>query len=502
MPSEPVHWSYQLISTIFLFADLTIRIGFSVRVIMRKRTHGVSLAWLFVIQIFPIAGAVLYLLFGENRIPERRIVRAKLAHNHYENWLSTLDNRAPVNWNELGQELLPLHTLAQNLAGLPAMANNTLELIQSPARIIQSIINDIKSAQQFCYMQFYIWQQGGMVDSVVEALIAAAERGVRCRILLDDLGSREFLKSDSAQSLRDAGIQLQVSLPAGIINAFFARIDIRNHRKIIVIDGRIAYTGSQNMADPLFFKQNAGIGKWVDVMIRLQGPIVECLSGTFLNDWFLESDIEQMNLTVLQAETEQIHAIADHWSSQQSSGTVVVQLVPSGPGFTSKAITNLLITTIFTAREEIILTTPYFIPDEALLTALSSAALRGVAVSIILPKKSDSILVEYATRARFDDLFRDGVRVYLFTNGFLHSKTITVDGKFSLFGSVNLDMRSFWLNFETTLIIYDSEISRQLRDVQQGYILSSEPLNEFYLNSRSSLEKFKENTALLIGPLL
>ena len=500
MTPEPVHWSYQLISTIFLFADLTIRIGFSVRIIMRKRSHGVSLAWIFVIQIFPIAGAVLYLLFGENRIPEKRIIRANLAHNHYEHWLSTLDNRSPVNWPDLGTELTPLHNLAQNLAGLPAMTGNSVDILSVPDQIIGAIIADVNAAQQFCYFEFYIWQDGGMVDKLTDALIAAAQRGVNCRILLDDLGSRDFLRSETAQKLRDSGIQLQASLPAGFFNAFFARIDIRNHRKIIVIDGTIAYTGSQNMADPVLFKQNAGVGKWMDVMIRLRGPIVECLAGTFLNDWFLESDIEQMDLRALQSDTDRIRLIVDQFGQPQNN--IAVQLVPSGPGFTSKAINNLLMSTIFAAREEIILTTPYFIPDEALLTTLSSAALRGVAVSIILPQKSDSVLVEYATRSRFDDLFRDGVRLYLFKDGFLHSKTITVDRKLSLIGSVNLDMRSFWLNFEATLVVYDTPICLELRNLQQSYIQASDPLNEFYLNSRGSFAKFKENAALLIGPLL
>jgi cardiolipin synthase A/B len=501
MNAEPVHWSYQLISTVLLLADFTIRIGFSIRVIMRKRSHGVSLAWLVVIQLFPFAGGIFYLLFGENRIPEKRIERTRLARDHYQHWLKTLIDRSPVNWQLLSPECQPLHNLAQRLAGLPAMAGNHLQIIESPEKIIGSIIRDIDQAQSTCHLQFYIWEEGGMVDKVTDALLRAARRGVICRVLLDAIGSRDFLTSETAKVMKDSEIRIQESLPAGIIKALFARIDIRNHRKIVVIDGHIAYTGSQNMADPYVFRQDAGVGNWIDVMIRIQGPVVESLAGTFINDWFLEADIQKIKIRSLHEDIDTVRQIADI-HSPPPAGKVAVQLVPSGPGFTSESIHILLLTTIYAARKELILTTPYFIPDEALLNALISAALRGVEVSIILPVKNESKLAEYATRARLDDLLRVGVQIYMFAGGFLHAKTITVDGDFSLFGSVNLDMRSFWLNFEATLVIYNQEISQRLRSLQLRYMESSCLLDHEYLASRSLFEKFKENAVLLIGPLL
>lgn len=501
MDPEQLGWSYHFFSTVFLLTDLTIRVGLSIRVIMRKRTHGASLAWLVVILLFPFIGGFFYLLFGENRISETRTERIKLSFRHYQHWLRTLQGRSPVKWQNLNPECLPLHYLARRLTGLPAMGGNHLELLTTPEDIFESIIHDINQAQQSCHLQFYIWEKGGEVDKVVQALLSAAQRGVICRILLDAIGSREFLASPTAKLLKESGIRIQAALPSGIIKAFFSRIDIRNHRKIIVIDGVIAYTGSQNMADPYVFKQDAGIGNWIDVMVRIQGPVVESISGTFISDWFLEGDLKDFHSRSLHEDINTLRKIANI-HSPDPFGEVAVQLVPSGPGFNPDATHSILLTTIYAARKELILTTPYFIPDEALLTALKSASLRGVEVTIITPSQNESKITYHATRARFDDLIRAGVKLKRFTGGFLHSKTITVDGDFALFGSVNLDMRSFWLNFETTLVIYDSELTGQLRELQFRYMLESHDLNLKKFCSRGVFERFKENAVLLMGPLL
>ena len=155
------------------------------------------------------------------------------------------------------------------------MAGNNLTLITCPEEILSSITQAIQTATTTCHLQFYIWEEGGRVNKVINALTQAAARGVSCRILLDSIGSRDFLKSKTAAEMQKAGIKIQESLPAGIINAFFSRIDIRNHRKLVVIDGRIAFTGSQNMVDPAVFKKDAGVGNWIDMMVKVEGPVVE-----------------------------------------------------------------------------------------------------------------------------------------------------------------------------------------------------------------------------------
>jgi cardiolipin synthase len=187
---------------------------------------------------------------------------------------------------------------------------------------------------------------------------------------------------------------------------------------------------------------------------------------------------------------------------QEFAGDVPIQFVPTGPSFTPEAIHSLLLTTIYASRKTITLTTPYFVPDESLLTALQSASQRGVEVCIIVPEKNDSKLVQYASWARYENLLKSGVSIKLFRGGLLHSKTITVDNELALFGSVNLDMRSFWLNFEATLFIYDQEFTKELRGIQDRYIENSIELKLEDFQDRSLMERLFENSALIIGPLL
>ena len=501
MTEEQVHWVFNFYPTIVLLADLTIRIGLSFRVIMRKRPHGVTFAWLIVILLIPFLGAIVYLFVGENRISDKRAARSRQSQDYYQYWLNSLRNRSPVNWEDMADTCLPLHNQAEELIGIPALAGNNLELIETPDDILDAIAEDIKKASSTCHLQFYIWQEGGKVTEIENALLDAAARGVTCRILVDAIGSQEFLKSERKKVLTEAGIKIREALPAGLVKALFARIDIRNHRKIVVIDGHIAYTGSQNMVDPRYFKQDSGVGQWIDVMVRITGPVVESLAGTFISDWYLESDDKYVQLLQQGDAFENIRQMFDvHILGR--TGDTAVQLVPSGPGLVPEAIHSLLLTTIYSARDELVLTTPYFVPDESLLTALKSAAQRGVHVTLIVPKKNDSILVHHASRAHYHELAKSGVRIMLFNDGLLHSKTITVDREFSLFGSVNLDMRSFWLNYEATLFIYDRGFADQIRTIQAHYVDRSEEAELGEIERRPVINRFKENIALLIGPLL
>ncbi|MCF6186553.1 MAG: cardiolipin synthase, partial [Desulfobulbaceae bacterium] len=319
----------------------------------------------------------------------------------------------------------------------------------------------------------------------------ACKRGVRCRLLLDSLGSKLFLRSSQCRELEAQGVEVIECLPAGLFRALFVRVDLRNHRKIISIDGCIGYTGSQNLVDPKFFKQDQDVGEWIDIMVRIEGPVVEIMTASFLYDWAMESG-ERLDDLNKRGETYPV----------PPAGDIPVQLAPSGPGFAEDAIHNLLLTTIYAARKELILTTPYFVPDNAILAALKSAAQRGVNVTIIVPEKNDSKLVHYASRARYGELVEAGVQVMAFSGGLLHAKTISVDNDFCLIGSVNLDMRSFWLNFEMTLFIYNKKFTNALHDIQQNYLAASSPLDEEAFKKRSFHERFLENTALLVGPLL
>jgi len=357
--------------------------------------------------------------------------------------------------------------------------------------VFDAMLADIDAAKRTVHMVFYIWSNGGRADEVLDALLRAQKRGVTCRVLVDAVGSKKFLKSEQAKRLGEAGVMLQAALPAGILRMLFVRFDLRMHRKIVVIDGEVAYTGSLNLIDPRYFKQDAGVGQWIDAMVRVRGPVVEGLAIAFLEDWELDSS---EGVDALQ-ETGDVHHI-------DPCGDWIAQVIPSGPAVRSDSIQDILLMAIYAARRELILTTPYFVPEELLLTALISAAHRGVDVTLIVPARVDSILVRFASQAFKGDLVDAGIHVMQFDEGLLHTKSITVDGVVSLFGSLNLDPRSLHLNFEITLAIYNQVFTEKLRSLQLSYAQRSHPMNRKSWESRSKIVRFAENAARLLGPLL
>jgi cardiolipin synthase len=305
------------------------------------------------------------------------------------------------------------------------------------------------------------------------------------------VGSREFLRGDWAGRFREGGVALQAALPAQIWRLLFVRFDLRLHRKLAVIDGRVAYTGSMNLVDSRFFKMTAGVGHWIDAAVRIEGPAVEPLGITFLGDWSQESQESAQGLR----ETGNVHSLPPQ-------GTAPVQVIPSGPAHNIAAIERIVIATIYSAQRQITLTTPYFVPDEAMMTALISAAQRGVEVTLIIPDKVDSRLARWASQAIQGDLVAAGVRVLLFQGGLLHTKSVTVDGEYSLFGSLNLDPRSLHLNFEITLAIYDAAFTAELEALQKEYAAESRPVVLAEWRSRGRAQTFLEDVARLLGPLL
>lgn len=481
------HWTTYL----FIAFELALQIVLVWRVIMRRRPVGESLAWILVIFAFPLVGPLVYLLFGELRLGSRRAKRFVELFPPIGRWLEQLDERFDVNWSEVGDECEPLAKLARLSLGLPTLPGNSLELISQWQVVFERMVQDINAAEQTCHLEFYIWQPGGLVEDIAEALIRAEQRGVTCRILVDAMGSRTFLRSDVAEQLRDAGVEIIAALPGGILRMPFVRFDLRMHRKIVVIDGRVAYTGSLNMVDPRYFKRDADVGQWVDAMVRIEGPIVEALAITFLADWYVESEYE----------LEQLRDVGGA-EPQLKVGKCAVQALPSGPAFRTESIEQILVMAIYAARRELVLTTPYFVPSEALRMALESAARRGVKVILIVPAKVDSRLVRYASQAFQGDLLRAGVRIAKFGGGLLHTKSVTVDGEMSLFGSLNLDPRSFRLNFEISLAIYNREFTSELRGLQQTYIDQSELVDLEVWSERPLRQRVAENTARLLGPLL
>jgi cardiolipin synthase len=352
------------------------------------------------------------------------------------------------------------------------------------------MVSDIDRAEKFCHLEFYIWTEGGLADEVGAALLRAADRGVTCRVLLDAVGSAKFLKSRLLEQLKTGGVDVAVALPVSAISLFRVRPDLRLHRKIVVIDDTVAYTGSFNLVDPRFFKQGAGVGEWVDAMVRLEGPGVLALNALFRWDWEVETG-RDLNFDEK----------GDSFSVRRP-GETDVQLIPSGPGSTGSNVYQLLLMSIYSARREIVVTTPYFVPDEAVSTALLTAAERGVKVTVIIPERNDSRLVHYTCRSYFDDMLAAGIRIYGFEGGLLHTKSVVIDRQLALFGSVNLDVRSFWLDFEVTLGVYNPDFAERLLALHDRYIEKSVLVNLKTWQQRSGRERFVENLARLASPLL
>jgi len=480
-----------LTTSLISVAHWAIVVALSIRVIMRRLPVGVSLAWLAVIFSIPFVGALLYLLIGENRLSKKYLKRAAAIHGVYGAWQKELRERALNPRPVINPKVTSLQRHAETLLGFPAMQGNQLRLMDDFKTVFGSIITDLNHAGKTCHLEFYIWQAGGMADQVADALIGAAKRGVLCRVLLDAIGSKTFLKSPIARRLQDCGVHLTASLPVGPVQILTTRADLRNHRKLIVIDGKIAYTGSQNLVDPRLFKQDQGVGQWIDAMVRIEGPSVEALAGIFIEGWEMDTG---EGLEALET-TSDVGPVP-------ARGSSAVQVVPSGPGFRPDAIHQLLLSVIYCAGKELVITTPYFIPDDTVHTALISASHRGVEVTLVVPARVDSRLAHYASRSLYDDLLSAGVRIARYRGGLLHTKSITVDRDFSLFGSVNLDMRSLWLDFEISLLVYDPDFTEKLRAMQAGYMADAEFVNLAEWRNRRATQRFVENAAHLLGPLL
>jgi cardiolipin synthase len=484
------HWFTHTI----VVADLGIRIGFSLRVIKRRLPVGVSLAWLAIILIFPFAGAVIYLVLGEYRLGRSRIRRAVAYQDAMRAKSSEGADAARTDPASLGPPGVAVARLAESVLGAPVLAGNRLELLENAEAAFPVLIADIDRAAKSCNLEFYIWFPGGRADEVVAAMIRAAKRGVECRILVDAIGSKEFLKSTLVEELCQGGVKVGTALPAGPLSLFFVRPDLRMHRKIVVIDSVVGYTGSLNVADPKLFKQDAGVGQWVDAFARVQGPAVAALEAVFRKDWAVETG-------------ETIAAQKPGFSEKpgffsDSEGSAGVQVLPTGPAVRVDAIEQVVLMALYAAEREVVLTTPYFVPSESLLTAMLSAAGRGVQVTLIVPAKIDSKLVHFASRANQTDLLAAGVRVALFEGGLLHTKSITVDGRFCLFGSLNLDPRSLRLDFEITLLIHDEDFTAALRKLQEVYLAKSSILDLAACRARSKLELLAEDSTRLVGPVL
>lgn len=529
-------WSWLDLAGYGWILHIIVMVAMTLRIVSVQRNIGVAIAWIAVLYTLPIVGLIAYILVGEPMIGRRyrqRMEQARLIVNE-------MAERERLVFDQ-GQELLTEHyrgvsQIGTRWTGFGVFADHDMQLLTTPNDIFKRLIEDIKGAQRTILMEFYIIYPKGQVLDVVQALVAAAQCGIECHILVDSVGSFSFFNSNEHQELERAGVFVHQSLPVGLFKTLLKRTDLRNHRKMVVIDEHIGYIGSFNLVDPKYFKQDKEVGQWIDVAIRSVSKqsisIATAMAKVVVTDIGAESrdNLDALDQRV-NSYTRKLYVLdptindmnsrikvlndAVDYDEQPSTGStsivipqmpvvkgVVAQLIPSAPQVTAHVIYNTLVTIIHRANKRIQITTPYFVPDEALSGALVTAAKRGVEVTLIIPEKVDSFLVQHASQAYYQELLEAGVTIALFKGGLLHAKTVVIDDDYCLFGTVNIDMRSFYLNMEVSLAIYTPEMVAQIADCQETYLQSCRFMGLEEWQQRSNYERLFDNVVRLFSPLL
>ena len=470
---------------IFAASEWAIRLTMLPVIVLRKERPTTCLAWLAIIFFEPWIGLAIYLLVGENRLGRRRLAKRQKRRLLLRATGSAQVEPHHVVAPEEADNFEVLVHLAEHVGGLPVVAGNSIALMSKTEEFINRLVAAIDAARRHVHLLFYIFQDDEIGRRVADALVRAAERGVDCRVLADAVGSRRLFRR-LAPHLRNHGVRIFPVLPVHLWRLPFSRMDLRNHRKLVVIDGAIAFTGSQNIVEPSYGHKRAGI--WHDVMARVEGPVVRQLQGIFLEDWFYESG-ELLDDPAL-------------FPPSPTAGQIAVQVIPTGPDQPTELFQDMIVRAIFLARRRVVITSPYFIPNEAMLLALRLAALRGVQVDLVIPQRSDHRVVNAAGSFYCEYLMRYGVRVFLFLDGMLHAKTLIVDDELAMFGSANYDIRSFSLNFELNLFVHAAEAVQQVHDLQQHYLDRSRQATQDDWPTRTLGGRLKVNLAKLFSPLL
>lgn len=493
---ESLRWLQQPLGVTIFWLLLAFQVAVLARAITRRdRTPASRIAWVAVVLSLPALGTIAYLLLGETSIGRGRISRLHRA----EQMLGAIPTpQAPL--------LPPAAQLLSNLCaatnGLGPVGGNRIELLGSTSAspnepmldsdaAIERLISDIAESRDHVHISFYIWLDDGNGGRVADAIVAAALRGVACRVIVDSLGSRSFIRSRRWQQLREAGVRLLATLDdiPRIGHLALGRIDLRNHRKLVVIDNAIAFCGSQNCADPEF-RVLAKFAPWVDIFLRCEGPIVRQAQWLFLSTWMAETGEELESLP------------SQHPLPAFFAQGAVAQMYGCGPSTAGDAMSDSFVGAVYAARRELLITTPYFVPDEALLRALCAAPRRGVRTTIVFPKRNNSLLVAYACRSTYRDLLQAGVSIYEYPLGLLHTKSLTADGQFSLVGSANLDRRSLQLNFENNLLIMDPLATSAITNRQEGYVRVSEQIALEVVEAWPFHMRLLQNAIGMMSPVL
>ncbi|WP_445442874.1 cardiolipin synthase [Clavibacter sp. km1a] len=455
-----MNWRSKLksLAPVLLVVDVLVRIA-AVAAVPRNRRPSSAMAWLMVIFVAPVPGSILFGLLGSSKLPADRRQKQREINDSILDATASIDTEgetfADPPW--FGSVV----HLNRRLGSMPLVPGNTATLLPDYEDAIQAMTEAVAEAERYVHVEFYILARDRTTAPFFDALRAAQDRGVTVRVLFDHWATiRNPHGRSTRRWLQENGIPFQEMLPFHPFQGQWRRPDLRNHRKIVVVDGDVAFTGSQNMIDSGYGKRRSARDglRWKDLMVRLDGPAATGLNALFITDWYSETD----DLPELD-EREPV-------APRTGDDAVECQVVPSGPGFDGENNLRLFNALVYGAQERLIITSPYFVPDDSMLYAITTAAERGVDVQLFACEVADQLLVHHAQRSYYEMLLRSGVRIFLYEKPtVLHAKHFTVDDDVAVIGSSNMDMRSFSLNFEVSLMVRSSRFVDQLRAIEDGY---------------------------------
>jgi len=473
-----------------IFLHVLIQVAVIGRVLLRPhRTPASRVAWIAVVLALPVIGIIAYLLLGETSVGRKLVERMRSV-------MAAMPAMSEIpGWN--AKEVTPhlherheaLFRVGKSISGYEVVGGNQATLMADSNTAIDTMVADIDAATDHVHLLFYIWMPDNNGTKMARALKRAVKRGVTCRAMVDDVGSHLLIQSDLWKDMEKSGIKLcrvlQVSHP--LRHIFRGRIDLRNHRKILVIDNKVTYCGSQNCADPEFLTK-AKYAPWVDAVMRFTGPVVRQNQNLFASDWmaYNNEDIRDVQLQPLAPPEPGFPA----------------QVIASGPTARYSAVTETFETVIYSAQRELFITTPYYVPVDSLQAAIRAAANRGVDTSIIFPARNDDFAVGATSKSYYEDLLAAGVKIYEYQAGILHAKTMTVDGEITLIGSANMDRRSFDLNYENNILLCDESVTAAMRQRQQEYLADCLQVTASQVAGWSWTQRLWYNALAIVGPVL
>ncbi len=486
-----VIWRYLTILTKWTMDNLLVlnAILAIVIVFFQRRDPKTVWTWLLVLYFIPVLGFILYLFLGQN-LHKRKMFRMKEMEDSLNSQIQKQEEIIFRNEFNLSDKLLEDYRdlVLYNLEALQAAysEDNEVTIFTDGNEKFDALIDAIDHAEHFIHIQYYIIKQDILFERIAKHLIKKAKEGVEVRVLCDGMGGRD-VKSSYWESLEKQGIMTAIFFPA-LLKRLQLRMNYRNHRKIVVIDGTTAFVGGFNIGKE-YIGLDKKFGYWRDLHLKIEGSAVAQLQIRFILDWNYAAKAD-------------LFSQKGYFPEVVGKGTTGLQIISSGPDSRFQEIRDNYMRLISKAKKNIYIQTPYFIPDEAMMAALRIASMSGVDVKVMIPCKPDHPFVYWATYSFVGELLEAGARCYTYDNGFLHAKGIMVDGLAASFGTANMDMRSFYLNFEVNAVIYSSEVTRKLEDIFLKDLGKSTEITPYDYSQRNLIIRLKEQVSRLLSPIL